>query len=101
MALRRQDGEDVGALGEDDDGGDAMAVQVSQGLLDRFRCVAISSGQDECVPPFANGPGDCGEGGGHAVGQSGGQKDPDGSRGARCQQASRKIGLVTQCLNSR
>ena len=99
VALRRQDGKDVGALGEDDSGGHAVAVQVGQSLLHRFWHFVVSGGENECVSPFANGPGDCGEDGGHAVGKSSSQKDPDGPRGSRCQQTGGKIRLVPQCLD--
>ena len=85
VALGREDGQDVGALGEDHDGRDAVAVQMGECRLDRFRCMAIGGGQHERVPPLAHRPGDRGEGRGHPVRQPGSQQDPHSPGGARGQ----------------
>ena len=85
VALGREDGQDVGALGQDHDGRHAVTVQVSQRLSHGLRVAALGSGQDEGVPPLAHRPGDRGEGGGHPVRQPGRQQDAHGPGGSRGQ----------------
>ena len=101
VALGGEDGQDVGALGQDHDGRHAVTVQVSQCLSHGLRVASLGSGQDEGVPPLAHRPGDRGEDGGHPVRQPGRQQDAHGPGGARGQRAGGEVRLIAQCLNGR
>ena len=54
VALGREDGQDVGALGQDHDGRHAVTVQVGQCLSHGLRVTSLGGGQDEGVPPLAH-----------------------------------------------